>query len=121
MERRPLPGERFPHRRAATRDHIIPKSKGGSRSQWVWACYECNHAKGSLMPEEWADKLALLAQNRGYVATAESAPTKSGTDNIREYATHCMDKYVSDLVSRGLRVVRAESSVRGIREVFGDP
>lgn len=42
-----------------TRDHIIPKSRGGSDS-WsnsATACHQCNHDKGSRTPEEWGHLL----------------------------------------------------------------
>ena len=58
MERYPLKGEKL---RAATRDHLIPRFKGGR--EIVWACYECNHAKGCLSPEEWIVRLAELVRN----------------------------------------------------------
>jgi hypothetical protein len=34
-----------------TRDHVIPKSKGGRKT--VWCCTKCNNAKGDMLPEEW--------------------------------------------------------------------
>lgn len=34
-----------------TRDHVIPKSKGGRAT--VWCCTKCNNAKGDMMPDEW--------------------------------------------------------------------
>lgn len=37
----------------ATRDHVMPKSKGSGRGT-VWACRRCNHLKGDMIPEEWA-------------------------------------------------------------------
>lgn len=37
---------------AFTRDHIIPKSRGGR--QWVPCCRLCNQLKGAMMPGEWA-------------------------------------------------------------------
>ena len=38
-----------------TRDHVLPKSRGGSHdeSNKVWACRSCNSAKGNRTPEEW--------------------------------------------------------------------
>lgn len=36
---------------AATRDHVIPKSKGGKTK--VWACFRCNNLKGNMLPDEW--------------------------------------------------------------------
>jgi len=42
-----------------TRDHIIPKSRGGSDS-WsnsATACRECNHKKANQTPEEWGHLL----------------------------------------------------------------
>ena len=39
----------------ATKDHVIPKSKGGAPlpNNKVWACACCNTLKGNMMPEEW--------------------------------------------------------------------
>ena len=34
-----------------TRDHIVPKSRGGK--EMVWCCTKCNHAKGDMSPSEW--------------------------------------------------------------------
>jgi hypothetical protein len=39
-------------RLAATRDHILPRSRGGSRT--VWCCRQCNCLKGDMMPEDWS-------------------------------------------------------------------
>lgn len=36
---------------ARTKDHLVPKSKGGTL--WNWACQTCNHIKSDMMPEEW--------------------------------------------------------------------
>lgn len=47
--------------RELTRDHIIPKSRGG-RDRWtnvVSACKRCNHRKGARCPEE--ARMPLLA------------------------------------------------------------
>jgi HNH endonuclease len=41
---------------AATKDHIIPKSKGGR--QTVWACRQCNAIKGDMEPDVWAAFMA---------------------------------------------------------------
>lgn len=40
---------------AATRDHFIPTSRGGSRTveNRVWSCSRCNNFKGNMLPEEW--------------------------------------------------------------------
>lgn len=44
------PGPRDP-----TFDHIVPRSKGGTDAtdNVALACHECNHAKDSLMPEQF--------------------------------------------------------------------
>lgn len=34
-----------------TRDHVMPKSKGGTKT--VWCCTKCNNVKGAMLPEEW--------------------------------------------------------------------
>jgi 5-methylcytosine-specific restriction endonuclease McrA len=42
-------------RRDATRDHVIPKSKGGADSidNFVLSCQSCNNARGDMDAEEW--------------------------------------------------------------------
>lgn len=42
-------------RHELTRDHIIPRSRGGTDdpSNLVWACRNCNAAKGNRTPQEW--------------------------------------------------------------------
>lgn len=41
--------------REITRDHVLPKSRGGGDDpeNIVWACRNCNSAKGNRTPEEW--------------------------------------------------------------------
>lgn len=43
---------------AATKDHVLPKSKGGDLwphiLRLVWACRLCNNLKGNLLPDEWS-------------------------------------------------------------------
>lgn len=34
-----------------TRDHVMPKSRGGKNT--VWCCAQCNHLKGDMLPQEW--------------------------------------------------------------------
>ena len=45
-----------------TKDHVIPKSKGGklSKDNKVFACRKCNRNKGDLSIEEWIEKLKAL-------------------------------------------------------------
>lgn len=35
----------------ATRDHVVPRSKGGCET--VWACRLCNELKKDMMPDDW--------------------------------------------------------------------
>ena len=37
----------------ATRDHVVPKCRGGW--QTVWSCFTCNTMKGNMEPGEWAE------------------------------------------------------------------
>lgn len=37
---------------AATRDHTVPRSKGGKET--VWSCRQCNSIKGDMDPDDWA-------------------------------------------------------------------
>lgn len=36
---------------AATRDHVVPKHRGGTRT--VPCCRQCNQLKRNMMPGEW--------------------------------------------------------------------
>lgn len=36
---------------AATRDHVVPKSRGGREK--VWACRQCNELKRDMLPNDW--------------------------------------------------------------------
>jgi len=40
----------------ATRDHVVPKCRGGSHT--VWACFTCNTLKGDMAPERWRKFMA---------------------------------------------------------------
>lgn len=54
-------GNQFSHDKL-TRDHIMPKSRGGADS-WmntVTACTKCNHKKGARTPEEAGMKLLFV-------------------------------------------------------------
>ncbi len=50
--RRTMESTQSPSRVAATRDHIIPKSIGGTYR--VWCCRTCNNLKADMKPDEWA-------------------------------------------------------------------
>ena len=47
-----------------TMDHIVPLSRGGKskKGNIVPACKDCNNKKKSLLPIEWAEYLAKLAE-----------------------------------------------------------
>lgn len=49
-------------RLAATKDHVLPQSRGGTGylARTVWCCRQCNTLKASMMPEEWSK---FMAQN----------------------------------------------------------
>lgn len=51
MTRRRRPDERVALGTAASRDHVVPKAKGGTAK--VWACNRCNNLKGDMMPDDW--------------------------------------------------------------------
>ena len=36
---------------SATRDHVMPQSRGGQT--WVLSCRHCNEIKGDLLPADW--------------------------------------------------------------------
>lgn len=62
----------------ATRDHVVPKSRGGDRT--VWACRLCNAIKGDMLPDEWAAFMAdyprwwLLTQFRAITRFRRNLP-----------------------------------------------
>ena len=48
--------------RYPTRDHRIPKSRGGGTGldgNLVWACRECNMLKADLMPDEFVEYMKI--------------------------------------------------------------
>ena len=49
---------------ALSMDHLVPLGRGGRsiRGNVVPACKDCNSRKQSLLPVEWQDYLARLAQ-----------------------------------------------------------
>lgn len=59
-------------RQKATKDHVVPRSKGGSNAQRniVDACRKCNGDKGCLTIEEfrvvWAFRLGLLKTPKSF-------------------------------------------------------
>lgn len=62
-------GGRYDHPDAPTRDHFIPRCKGGRRGEnnSVYACWSCNQLKGSVDPRRllWVwlrmDPMGLVA------------------------------------------------------------
>lgn len=55
-----------------TRDHIIPKSRGGrgKKNNVVWACSRCNGWKGSKFLHEWLDEIETKKVTPGGYAQA---------------------------------------------------
>ena len=53
-------------RAASTRDHVFPKSRGGSNheSNLVWACRPCNSRKGARTPKEAGMKIEYIEESR---------------------------------------------------------
>lgn len=45
---------------AATRDHTVPRAKGGAVT--VWACRQCNNLKKDMLPEDWRDFMECFPQ-----------------------------------------------------------
>ena len=50
----------------ATRDHVVPRLRGGQLT--LDACRECNKAKGSRSLAEWLKILPVDAPQRGHIA-----------------------------------------------------
>lgn len=49
----------------ATREHKIPKSRGGGDGvNVVWACYQCNETKGNMTDAEFLNWIALGRPNK---------------------------------------------------------
>jgi HNH endonuclease len=53
---------------SATRDHTVPRCRGGSKSAIVICCRKCNGLKGDMLPAEWA---AYMTANPGWWQTRE--------------------------------------------------
>jgi hypothetical protein len=52
-------GPDAPALRRRTRDHVVPRCRGGRGGQnVVWACVECNIDKGQSMPAQWAARVS---------------------------------------------------------------
>jgi hypothetical protein len=52
---------------AATKDHVVPKSKWAPidriyGSRLVWCCRQCNTIKGDMMPADWENFMAVNPQ-----------------------------------------------------------
>ena len=68
-KKRPVKGQKCVYcgtkAKKITRDHVIPKSKGGESTpeNMVWACLVCNFAKADRTPEEWAADILAYRQN----------------------------------------------------------
>lgn len=71
--KRPLEATGSRSTRAATKDHVHPKSLGGRTK--VWCCVACNNLKGDMLPSAWAEfmaanpewwKLRRRPKRRGY-------------------------------------------------------
>lgn len=49
----------------ATREHKIPKSRGGGDGvNVVWACYQCNETKGNMTDAEFLNWITLGRPNK---------------------------------------------------------
>ena len=59
---------------AKTRDHVVPRCRGGRRT--VPCCRQCNHLKGDWQPEYWREVMRIFPQwwkqfdNRGQLLRA---------------------------------------------------
>lgn len=47
-----------------TRDHVIPKSRGGTLKMSIRVCWECNGLKGNKDPFEWIEFIAINRRDR---------------------------------------------------------
>lgn len=47
------------HPQRATKDHVMPRSRGGKHHEWVTACHACNDDKSCLTLVEWRAVLSL--------------------------------------------------------------
>lgn len=57
-----------------TREHIHPRSKGGT--DWVWACYQCNMIKGDRTERAWLAYMRAHPQWWEPKAVGGAAPGK---------------------------------------------
>lgn len=68
--RRTMEGKSNPGQLAATKDHWIPKSRGGEIK--VWSCRKCNTMKGNMSPIEW--HAFMIANPRWWASDAILVP-----------------------------------------------
>lgn len=68
---RPLMKATAPDGRAATRDHVFPRSQGGRYA--VWSCFSCNNLKADMHPDVW---LAFRLKNPQWWLTFKRSPCR---------------------------------------------
>lgn len=76
-----------PHKR--TVDHLIPLVHGGrdDESNWVLACYRCNHEKADMLPDEFERYLSMKAAAAWARLTgSDPASTNCATSSTRKPA-----------------------------------
>lgn len=78
-------------------DHVIPVSRGGGNDleNLVAACWECNHEKLDLTPDEWADKRRQAGNTWPVVDYAERMRVINGDGDLDQM------KHIYEMIMNG--------------------
>jgi len=82
----------------ATRDHVIPMSRGGTLK--IICCLQCNGIKGNMLPGEWIE---YMAENPGWwlLTRSERRARRRAKLRVRDVPNEHGD-YIR-LINRGRR------------------
>ncbi len=88
-----------PSKLAATRDHVVPRSAGGTEK--VWCCRQCNSLKGDMMPDQW---LAFRQSNPEWWRRPEYQVGVSNAGvNARTWLQRRIDKAARRAAAKAMR------------------
>lgn len=93
----PTPG----HHLAPTRDHVIPKSRGGTFT--AWCCHQCNQLKADMSLIEWAKFMQAYPQWWERFRTHGQIRREQQSAIARiEWASRCQFRIAAPPICRGL-------------------
>lgn len=118
-----------------TNDHIIPRSKDGVNNSinYVDSCHQCNHLKGSRLPEEFSDfleyKIITTSKGIGSQTCFSVGRLKKVLENNRKlikkiapYRNDLIKKYNPDEL-KSLKIIanrlREETLTKRMKQAYG--